>query len=627
MTGAAVDPWGIGRGYHDVWGTWREPAPEVAAALRRAMGSATGSPDEPPPAGPAFVVAHAGRADEVRVEEKGWLTLEDGTEIRVRRHLPRDLPLGLHRFEGERGRSRPYVVHVLVRPAAAHPPPPGRSWGVTAQLYAARSSASWGQGDLGDLARLAAWARARGAAAVGLNPLHASSPGGPPPNSPYSPSTRRWRAPLYLDVPALLAADPGAIDELAEPPEVTAARLRTERVDRQAAWSAKQAALEVLWRRQRDRRPPPFDAFVARGGGGLALWATFCTIAEVHGPDWRTWPSELQRATTPAVGRFADAHAERVAFWSWLQWLLDEQMAASGAEGLVVTDLAVGFAPDGFDAWQWQDLLAPGCRIGAPPDLLGPDGQDWGLPPFVPWKLRAVGYQPLLETLRANLRHTAGLRIDHVMGLLRLFWLPPGAGATEGAYVSWPGRELVDLVATVSAEAGSFVIGEDLGTVEPGVRELLREAGLLSTRLLWFEDDPPEAWPAQAMAAITTHDLPTVAGVWSGVDLADQRAAGVTVPDDGDERFRHRLRVAAARDDGAPVAEVAVGAHARLADAPSVLVTAALDDLVGAEHRPNVPGTIDEHPNWRIPLPVLLDDLPGYPLAEQIVEVLRQRRS
>jgi len=621
-----VDAWGIGRGYHDVWGGWEETTPDVAATLRRAMGAPTGAPEEQPPTGTPLIVAHQDRTEDVRMDEAGWLTLEDGSQIEVRRKLPDDLPLGLHRYEGARGRSAPYVRNVLVRPERATLPPPGRRWGITAQLYAARSRRSWGVGDLGDLARLVAWTEARGGATVGLNPLHAPSPGGPPPNSPYSPSTRRWLDPITVDVSALLAADPGAVEELPEPPEQTAERLRTAVIDRDATWRAKLAALEVLWRRTRDRRPPDLDRFVADHGGALRLWATYSALAERHGPSWHTWPTGLQRSTTPELGRAAAEVEERIAFWSWVQWVLDEQLAASGARRAVVTDLAVGFAPDGFDAWEWQDLLAPGCRIGAPPDLLGPDGQDWGLPPFVPWRLRAVGYRPLLDTLRANLRHTAGLRIDHVMGLLRLFWVPPGAGAVDGAYVSWPGTELVDLVATASAEAGAFVVGEDLGTVEPGVRELLAREGFLSTRLLWFEDDAPTDWPPQAMAAVTTHDLPTVAGVWSGTDLADLRAAGVTVADGGDEAFRHRLRVAGSCDDAAPVDHVIVAAHRAVASSPAVLATAALDDLTGAEHRPNVPGTIDEHPNWRLPLPVLLDDLDGHPLAEAVADTMGRER-
>jgi 4-alpha-glucanotransferase len=618
-TEPTTDAWGIASGYHDVWGRWATPSPEAVAALRGAMGA--GDPTEAPPPSPPVRTVRLGAADEVVIDAPGHLTLDDGTQLPHRGGpLPRDLPDGVHRFDGAGGRTRPHVEHVLVAPGVAPPPPQGRRWGLTAQLYAAWSQRSWGMGDLTDLAHLGAWAIERGGATVGVNPLHANAPGGPPATSPYSPSSRRFLDPIYLDVEAVAGggASPGSAAELQE------ALAGSGRIDRDAVWAAKLAALESAWA----ARPEGLADDVLRRAEGtsLGLWGAYCALAERHGPRWTTWPTDLRRPTDPAVGRAVASLQDRVAFWIWLQRLAGEQLDASGARSWLVTDLAVGFAPDGFDAWQWQDLLAPGCRIGAPPDLLGPDGQDWGLPPFVPWKLRAVGYQPLRETLQANLRHTRGLRIDHVMGLLRLFWLPPGAGATDGAYVSWTGTELLDVVVLEAARAGSFVIGEDLGTVEPSTRDALRARGFLSTRLLWFEEDPPERWPEQAMAAVTTHDLPTLAGVWSGTDLADQRLAGVTIPDDGDDELRHRLRVAASCDDATPVDEVAVRAHARLAQAPSVLATAALDDLVGAEHRPNVPGTIDEHPNWRIPLPVALDDLPTHPLAERIVAAVARER-
>lgn len=602
---------GIQAGYHDVWGTWREPSAATVDALLEAMGT---------PVPTALRIVRPGEPARSEVTEPAWLTLEDGAQVRVRDGvLPPDLPLGYHRLEADTGRSAPHVEHVIVAPPRAHLPEDLRAWGITAQLYAARSRASWGIGDLGDLGRLAGWATERGAAAIGLNPLHASSPGGPPATSPYSPSSRRWHDPIYLDVGRLLrqrglhGAD--ALDAAGR------ALNASPRIDRSAAWSAKLDALERLWAAR--GADPGFDRFRAEHGGALTSWGTYCAIAEHHGPSWPNWPDELRRPATPAIARFTADHEDRVAFWCWLQHLLDEQLEAGGAGDLVVTDLAVGFAPDGFDAWEWQDLLATGCRIGAPPDLLGPDGQDWGLPPFVPWRLRQVAYRPMVETLRANLARSRGLRIDHVMGLLRLFWIPPGATPVDGAYVAGPGTDLLDIVALESVRAGALVVGEDLGTVEPGVRDLLRDRGLLSTRLLWFEDDPPERWPHQAMAAVTTHDLPTIAGVWTGTDLADQRAAGVTVPADGDEAFRHHLRVAAGCGGDAPLDEVVVAAHRRIAATPSVLATATLDDLTGAEHRPNVPGTVDEHPNWRIPLPVALDDLPGHPRAEAVVAALR----
>lgn len=619
-----VAAWGIAPGYHDVWGRWTAPTPEVAAELRRAMGAVTDDPSEAPPAGAALRVVRHGRPATTEVTEPAWLTLEDGSQLRVRHgHLPPDLPLGYHRVEADAGRRAPHVEHLIVAPDRAHLPEGLRAWGITAQLYAARSRASWGIGDLGDLAHLVRWVRAHGGATVGLNPLHAATPADRPPDSPYSPSSRCFHDPIYLDVSAIL--------RILEVPDA-AARIDAgraldagPRIDRAAAWAHKRAALEAAFAR-REPTAPRFAAYRAARGGALELWAAYCAIAEVHGPSWPAWPADLRHPHGPAVGRFARDAAPRVDFWAWLQWLVDEQLAAAGAAEHVVTDLAIGFAPDGFDAWRWQDLLAPGVRIGAPPDLLGPDGQDWGLPPFVPHRLRSVAYAPLAETLRANLRAGRGLRIDHVMGLLRLFWLPPGRGATEGAYVSWPGTELVDIVALESVRAGALVIGEDLGTVEPGVRELLGERGFLSTRLLWFEDEPPSRWPQQAMAAVTTHDLPTIAGVWSGVDLADQRAAGVTVPADGDEPFRHRLRATAHVDDHAPLDDVVVAAHAALAEGPSMLATAALDDLLGAIHRPNVPGTVDQHPNWRIPLPRPIEALDDDPLAAAVAARLAAER-
>jgi 4-alpha-glucanotransferase len=619
-----VAAWGIAPGYHDVWGHWKATSPEVAAELRRAMGARTDDPTEPPPAGAALRVVRAGRPATSEVTEPAWLTLEDGSQLRVRHgHLPPDLPLGYHRIEADTGRSAPHAEHLVVAPDRAHLPPTLRAWGITAQLYAARSRASWGMGDLGDLAQLVRWVRDRGGATVGLNPLHAATPAERPPDSPYSPSSRCFHDPIYLDVGAVLRilGVPDAADRIAAGRALNA----TDRIDRSAVWAHKRAALEAAF----EHRAPTaahFEAYRRARGGALELWATYCAIAEVHGPSWPGWPAELRHPHGPAVGRFARDAAPRVELWAWLQWLADEQLAAAGAGDHVVTDLAIGFAPDGFDAWRWQDLLAPGVRVGAPPDLLGPDGQDWGLPPFIPHRLRSVAYAPLAETLRANLRSGCGLRIDHVMGLLRLFWIPPERGPADGAYVSWPGSELVDVVALESARAGALVIGEDLGTVEPGVRELLADRGFLSTRLLWFEDDPPSDWPHQAMAAVTTHDLPTIAGVWTGVDLADRRAAGVTVAPDGDEAFRHRLRSTAHVDDHAPLDRVVVAAHAALAAGPSMLATAALDDLLGATHRPNVPGTVDQHPNWRIPLPRPIEALDDDPVASAVAAHLAAER-
>ena len=624
--GAGSDPWGIEPGYQDAFGTWRRTDPLVAQALRRAMGATGTDPAEHPPAGTPLRFVYPGDLDG-RPADGGdhrpqTLVLEDGTRVplAVGAPLPADLPFGYHRLEVGPSAPRslrdpgPEVTNLIVTPGRCALPADLRVWGLTAQLYAARSSCSWGIGDLADLGRLVSWARERGASVVGLNPLHAPTPADHPADSPYSPSSRRWRNPLYIAVEQVPgAAQIAEVDRLA-----TAGRALngSDRIDRTAVWRLKRAALQLIW--DSIGADPALDAYRREQGQPLRTWATFCALAEHHGSGWRSWPAEHSHPGRPEVEHFAASHERELGFWSWLQWLIDDQLQASGAPEVAIGDLAVGIDPDGADAWEWQDLLADGVTVGAPPDLLGPDGQDWALPPFVPWRLRDAGYAPFAETLRALARHGRGIRIDHVMGLFRLFWIPAGHTGADGAYVRFAGREMLDVLALESQRAGALVIGEDLGTVEAGVRERLAEAGVLSTRLLWFEDDPPARWPVSAMAAVTTHDLPTVAGVWTGVDLADQRAAGVRLPADGDATFRHRLRVAAACDDTATVDDVVLAVHRRLAEAPSMIATAALDDLTGATHRPNIPGTIDEHPNWRIALPVPLDELADHPLAEAV---------
>ncbi|HVW37287.1 MAG TPA: 4-alpha-glucanotransferase, partial [Pirellulales bacterium] len=223
------------------------------------------------------------------------------------------------------------------------------------------------------------------------------------------------------------------------------------------------------------------------------------------------------------------------------QWLLDEQLARAASELPFVQDLPIGIDPGGADAWVWQDVLASGCSVGAPPDMLNTQGQDWGLPPFIPHKLRSAGYRPFIETIRATLRHSAGLRIDHVMGLFRLYWIPQGFGADRGAFVRYQADELLAIVALESQRAGAFVVGEDLGTVEPGVREAMTEHGMLSYRVLWMEDEPPEEYPELAMVAVTTHDLPTIAGILSGSDLAAQRSLGLAPNEAAMRRLREKL--------------------------------------------------------------------------------------
>jgi 4-alpha-glucanotransferase len=273
----------------------------------------------------------------------------------------------------------------------------------------------------------------------------------------------------------------------------------------------------------------------------------------------------------------------------------------------------------------WQDVFAHGARVGAPPDEFNAAGQDWGVPPFVPWKLRAAGYEPLVRTMRAAMRHAGALRVDHVMGLFRLYWIPPGLGPADGAYVRYPESELLEIVALESVRAGVVIVGEDLGTVEDDARARLAAAGVLSSRLVWFEREPPAHYPEQAFAAVTTHDLPTIPGAWTGADLDAQRAAGVEPNVAGLAELRAHLAAVAGVTEAAPVAEVVLGAYRRLASAPAMIVSATLDDPLGVEERPNLPGTTDERPNWSIALPVPLDSIERNPVVQAVAAALAAR--
>jgi 4-alpha-glucanotransferase len=278
-------------------------------------------------------------------------------------------------------------------------------------------------------------------------------------------------------------------------------------------------------------------------------------------------------------------------------------------------------AGGGADAWAWQDVLASGVSVGAPPDAFNSQGQDWGSPPLVPWRLQAAEYEPFIQSIRATMAGAGGLRIDHVMGLFRLWWVPAEGSAADGAYVRYPSEDLLDIVALESHRAQAIVVGEDLGTVEEGVREAMAEHGVLSYRLLWFEDDDPAQWPAEAMAAITTHDLPTVAGLWTGADLAEQREYGTGTDE---ELERGRASLLAQLDgvpEGASPAEAVEAAHRRLATAPSVLLSATLDDALAEERRPNMPGA-DARPNWRLPLSVPVEELADHQGVQALARVL-----
>jgi 4-alpha-glucanotransferase len=618
---------------------------QVSDATLRAVLAALGE-EQPTPgsAWPPVVVARAGGFAAWRppAGARAGVLLESGEERPLPDGLPGDLPPGRHRVEGRGGSTA-----LVVAPGRCHLPPAlaagGRAWGWAVQLYALRSRASWGIGDLADLAGLLAATAPLGAGFALVNPLHAASPAEP---SPYNPSSRVFRNPVYLRVEAVpeLGALTPRERALVEGRSRRGRRLLDRNlIDRPAVARLKDEALRLAFAAlpRLPARRAGLAAYRA-ASSGLDDYATFCALQQVHGRDWRTWPAAYRRPGRAEVARFRAERRDEVAYHAWLQWLLDEQLDAvpvpAGGLG-VVNDLAVGFAPDGFDAWWFQDELARGITVGAPPDPLGPHGQDWGVPPFVPARLAAHAYEPFARTIRAGMAHAGGLRIDHVMGLFRLFWIPEGAEPADGTYVAYPADDLLGVLALESARARALVVGEDLGTVAPGVRERLAAEGVLSYRLAWFERGADGRrrraadYPRLALAAATTHDLPTIAGFLDGSDLAELRDIGVVAGDGvaGAAAVQERERASLRRllqeegllDAGEPDGGATAAAlHAFLARTPAMLVAATLEDALEVRRRPNVPGTTTERPNWSLPLPVPLEELAGDPRLRRLAAVL-----
>jgi 4-alpha-glucanotransferase len=616
----SVDPRkAVAETYVDAWNTRRRVAAPVRGAVLAAMGI---DPKAPRSASRVEEPVRIGRPGQP-IEQPADLLLEDGTTLPAVTRLPRDVPFGYHHLR--RGNADQLL---LLAPVRCHLPPAMRAWGWALQLYAARSRRSWGIGDLADLRALARWSAGLGAQAVMLNPLVAPNPGPDPEPSPYYPSTRRFRDPLYLAIERVPGHELAAA-ELAPIARAARALNGDRRIDRPTVQAHKLAALERIWAvggadlpgvRQR------LAAFRATAGESLVQWATFVALSELHGPGWRTWPARLRDPHARAVQAAAGKLSDRVAFHVWIQWLFDEQLAGAGRAGIdLIADLPVGFDPGGFDAWAWQRQLALDASLGAPPDRFNLVGQDWGLPPFVPGRLREAGYAPFIETIRATLRSAGGLRIDHVLGFFRQWWVPHGNVPADGAYVSQPTDDLFAILAIESHRAEAIVIGEDLGTVEAGVRRRLAAANILSMRLGYFERRTPTQWPRAALAAVTTHDLPTITGLWTGADLEDQARAGVQPDPAAAERLLVRLAALAGVSRDAPLDEVVLAAHAAIATAPSVLAVGTLEDALRVPERPNLPGTVaPARDNWSMALPATLERIRDDPFVARVAGALQR---
>ncbi|MEP7180640.1 MAG: glycogen debranching protein GlgX [Betaproteobacteria bacterium] len=565
------------------------------------------------------------------------VTAADGRSVSRRIVTLPSLPVGVHTLTLDDDPAS--LCRVVVAPLRCHLPPElaaaGRRFGLAAHLYALRRRGDQGIGDFTTLAEAGVATARAGGAIVGINPLHALVAEDRSRASPYHPSDRRFLDPIYLDVTRVpdLAASADARALLDAHAGTIAALSAAPIVDYAGVWAVKRAVLAAchaafLRRPRGDPLVADFEAFGAAGGAPLAAFARFHAIADAH-PDrrWPDWPAGLRHPDAADVAAFAARHGRAVGFACYLQWLADRALgeAASRAStaGLALglyRDLAVGAAPDGAEAWANPDALARGASIGAPPDPFSGAGQVWCLPPPIPDAMATGGYAGFRALVAANMRHAGALRIDHAMGLARLFWVPDGATAADGAYVRYPLHDLLGALALESVRARCLVVGEDLGTVPEGFREQLAAADVLSYRVLWFERDgaafrPPSAYPAKAAACITTHDLPTIAGWWSGADI-DENAALGRATDDDDARERDARRVdrsalsaalvaagvadsAAVDPDRAHDAGVTAAIHRYAGATPAALVLVQADDLAGETTALNLPDTDRERANWR----------------------------
>ncbi len=675
--GVVPDYWGFD-------GTHRWVAPETVIAVLAALGVDARSPERAQVAIahaeddpwrqmlPPVVVLRAGAAHQLVVHVNDgdpltvWAELDpesgggrrdldqldvyveprmvDGRRVgRATFTVPTDLPLGWHELHAQspRGSARCLLIVTPSRIELPEQLRDGRAWGFMTQLYSVRSRASWGIGDLGDLADLA-WLSARdcGADFLMINPLHAAEPVGTMSPSPYRPATRRFVNPVYLRVEDiretayLSAADRSLVEWAAE--SVQPADTSDGPIDRDAAWAAKRTALDVVFQAPRTRaRQAAFDEFRRDQGGGLEDFALWCALCERYQAD-DAWPSEALDPSSALVDRARTELADRVTFYCWLQWVADlqlrtaQQAARDGGMSIgIMHDLAVGVHPDGAEAWAQRDVFAPGVTVGAPPDMYNQQGQNWNQPPWRPDALARAGYAPYRDMLRTILRHAGAIRIDHVIGLFRLWWIPEGHGADGGAYVRYDHEALIGILCLEAHRAGAVVIGEDLGVFEPWVRGYLEERGVLGTSVLWFEKDggdpmPPEHYRRLAMSTVTTHDLPPTAGYLAEEHVAIRERLGLlTEPatvvhkQARDERQALLVRLAERGliSSDPTEREVVEAMHRWIFQTPSVLIGVALVDAVGERRAQNQPGTDREYPNWMVPLAdssgrvVLLDDL------------------
>lgn len=552
----------------------------------------------------------------------GDLVLENGYHYQA--HGVVDVP-GYHILHTDDGLRR-FVVA-----APEYLRTPDRSWGWQIQLYATRSRDSWGIGDFRDLGRICRIACAQHAGCVQVSPVHAIAPVSHPQDSPYSPASRQFLNLLHVAP----GQAPGA--ERVDLSDLSAAgrALNAERlIDRSAVWALKKEALWRIWGAVHAEEDIEYLDYCRRRGKPLADFAVWCAIAdELDSPDWQQWPVELHRPDSAAVRHWATEHADKVSFYTWCQWVADVQYAEACNCGVdVIADLAVGFDEGSEDAWAFQDSLCFDFEIGCPPDTHNIEGQRWGLPPFNPQEFLRTDFGPFIEMVHEGLRHAKALRIDHVMQLWRLYWVPKKGTPAEGVYVNYPVHTLLAVLRLEAMRAGAWIVGEDMGTVAPGVRESMADIGMLANRSAMRVDTGD--FPELAIGTSSTHDQVTVAGLITGSDVADLRRIGKNADWAQVERTRRELAIDAGISpelpgdeiDAGQVHDAIIARYRHLGAAPSRVVLAVMGDAAMARERPNMPGTVGVYPNWRLALPDPVGLVMVSPMARDLVQLLSENR-
>ncbi len=644
-----------------------------------------------------WLVSESGERSHEREEGPG-LKVEDTRVVASRRFirmefaLPQALPLGYYSATVQvQGGSVELAAafRVIVAPERCFVPDwferGSRLWGIALQLYSLRSDRNWGVGDFHDLSTVVEWAGKRlGASVIGLNPLHALKNTAPYHISPYSPTSRMFLNELYIDVEQVeeCRTDPAVRACLADPTflaRLDSAR-RSEFVEYDAVAGLKRTVLDLCYQAfardnfedgDPDRSPTTkrgrlFQQYVRQEGESLASYALFRVLEEERrrerpsSASWIEWPESYREWSSDAMREFRLRYAKQILAVQYVQWLAHGQLSAlvdkASQAGMPIGlyyDLALGSDRAGADGWRFQSVLAMKADCGAPPDALGPEGQNWGFSPADPLRLRASGYDHVIQLLRRNFRYGGAIRLDHVMALFRLFWIPRGLPASKGTYVHYPADDLLAILALESVRAKVLVIGEDLGTVPDWVRHRLGTVGVLSYRVFYFERTWEGGWkrpgdyPPQSLAVAATHDLPTLSGYWEGADIETRAELGFISSEDAKrltlaERQREKAAILAAvrsegllppgmADDVAQVPamtwELTRAIHLYLARTPAWLVLANVEDVVGVRSQTNVPGTVDEHPNWRRKLPLTIEKLICDDRFEQLAAELRSWRS